>query len=84
MESHNYKKIRKKSNYFCTQYEMNQLRYQLSLYCHNLVEMWLNRLPMTPRFSVSSKDDSNMVGCCASSSEDDCNMVFAWVLDLLP
>ena len=40
---------------------------------------------MTPRFSVSSKDDSNIVGCCGSSSEDDCNtIVFAWVLDLVP
>ena len=39
---------------------------------------------MTSRFSVSSKDDSNVVGCCGSSSEDDCNIVFAWVLDLVP
>ena len=40
---------------------------------------------MTPRFSVSSKDDSNIDGCLASSSEDDCDiMVFAWVLDLVP
>ena len=62
-----------------------QIRYQLPFYCHNLVEMWLNRLPMTPRFSVSSKDDSNTVGCSASSSEDDCNtIVFAWVFDLVP
>ena len=62
-----------------------QIRYQLPLYCHNLVEMQLNRLPMTPRFSVSSKDDSNIEGCSASSSEDDCNvMLVAWVLDLVP
>ena len=62
-----------------------QIRYQLPLYSYNLVEMWLNRLPMTPRFPVSSKDDSNIDGCSASSSEDDCNiMVFAWVLDLVP
>ena len=40
---------------------------------------------MTPRFSVSSKDDSNIAGCSASSSEGDCNtIVFAWVLDLVP
>ena len=39
---------------------------------------------MTPRFSVSSKDSSNIVGCSASSSEDDCNIVFTWVLDLVP
>ena len=62
----------------------DSIRYQLPLYCHNLVEMWLKRLPMTPRFSVSSQDDSNIVGCCGSSSEDDSNIVFAWVLDLVP
>ena len=39
---------------------------------------------MTPRFSVSSKDDSNIEGWSASSSEDDCKIVFAWVLDLVP
>ena len=40
---------------------------------------------MTPRFPVSSKDDSNIDGFSASSLEDDCNiMVFAWVLDLVP
>ena len=40
---------------------------------------------MTPRFPVSSKDASNIEGCLASSSEDDCNtMVFTWVLDLVP
>ena len=39
---------------------------------------------MTPRFSVSSKDGSNIEGCSASSSEDDCNIVFTWVLDLVP
>ena len=39
---------------------------------------------MTPRFPISSKDNSNIDGCSASSSEDDCNiMVFAWVLDLV-
>ena len=47
--------------------------------------MWLNRLPMTPRFPVSSKDDSNIDRFSASSLEDDCNiMVFAWVLHLVP
>ena len=62
-----------------------QIRYQLPLYHHNLVEMWLSRLPMTPRFPVSSKDDSNIDGYSASSSEDDCNIIgFAWVLDLVP
>ena len=66
------------------QYEMNSIRYQLPPYHHNLVEMQLIRLPMTPRFSVSSKDGSNIEGCSASSSEDDCNIVFAWVLDLVP
>ena len=40
---------------------------------------------MTPRFSVFSKDDSNIAGCSASSSEDDYNtIVFAQVLDLVP
>ena len=39
---------------------------------------------MTPRFSVSSKDGSNIEGCSASSSEDDCNIVLTWVLDLVP
>ena len=39
---------------------------------------------MTPRFSLSSKDDSNMERCSASSPEDDCNIVFTWVLDLVP
>ena len=59
---------------------MNEsIRYQLPPYCHNLVEMQLIRLPMTPRFSVSSKDGSNIEGCSASSSEDDCNIVFTWV-----
>ena len=63
-----------KMDYFCTQY-----------WCHNFVEMQLNRLPMTWRFSVSSKGDSNIAGCSASSSEGDCNtIVFAWVLDLVP
>ena len=67
------------------QYEYEQIRYQLPLYHHNLVEMQLNRLPMTPRFTVSSKDDSNVARCSASSSEDGCEtMVFAWVLDLVP
>ena len=50
-----------------------------------IIELWLNRLPMTPRLPVSSKDDSNTDGFSASSLEDDCNiMVFAWVLDLVP
>ena len=66
------------------QYEMDSIRYQLPSYHHNLVEMWLIRLSMTPRFSVSSKDGSNIEGCSASSSEDDCNIVFTWVLDLVP
>ena len=57
--------------------------YQLPPYSHNLVERQLIMLPMTPRFSASSKDDSNIEGCSASSSEDDCNIVFAWVLDLV-
>ena len=47
--------------------------------------MWLNRLPMTPKLPVSSKDDSNIDGSSVSSSDDDCNiMEFAWVLDLVP
>ena len=47
--------------------------------------MWLNRLPMTPWFPVSSKDDSNIDGYSASSSEVDCNIiVFAWVFDVVP
>ena len=60
------------------------IRYQSPPYHHNLVEMQLIRVPMTPRFSVSSKDGSNIEGCSASSSEDDCNIVFTWVLDLVP
>ena len=64
---------------------MNEsVRYQLPPYCQNLVDRQLIRLPMTPRFSVSSKDGSNVEGCSASSSEDDCNIAFAWVLDLVP
>ena len=65
---------------------MNEsIRYQLPLYHHNLVEMQLNRLPMTPRFSVSSKDDSSIAGCSATSLEDNCDtIVFTWVLDLVP
>ena len=59
-------------------------RYQSPPYCHNLVERWLIRLPMTSRLSVSSKDGSDIEGCLASSSEDDCNIAFAWVLDLVP
>ena len=48
--------------------------------------MWLNRLPMTPKLSISSKGDSNTDGSSlVSSSEDDCNtMEFALVLDLVP
>ena len=41
-------------------------------------------MPMTPGFSVSSKDGSNVKGGLASSSEGDCKIVFAWVLDLVP
>ena len=53
---------------------MNKSRYQLPLYCHNLVERWLNRLPMTLKLPISSKDDSNIDGSSSvSSSEDDCN-----------
>ena len=62
----------------------DSIRYQLPSYHHNLVEMWLIMLPMTPRFSVSSKDGSNIKGCSASSSEDDCNTMFTRVLDLVP
>ena len=39
---------------------------------------------MTPGFSVSSKDGSNVKEGSASSSEGDCKIVFAWVLDLVP
>ena len=40
---------------------------------------------MTPRFSVFSKDDSNIDGYSVSSSGDVCDIiVFAWVLDLVP
>ena len=39
---------------------------------------------MTPRFSVSSKDGSNVKEGSASSSEGDCKIVFVWVLDLVP
>ena len=60
------------------------IRYQLPPYCHNLVERWLTRLPMTPKFPVSSKDGSNVEEGLASSSEGDCKIVFAWVLDLVP
>ena len=65
---------------------MNEYRYQLPLYHQSLVEMQLNRLPMTPKLSMSSKDDSNTDGSSlVSSSEDDCNtMEFALVLDLVP
>ena len=59
-------------------------RYQLPPYHQNLVERQLIRLSMTPRFSISSKDGSNIEGCLASSSEDDWNIAFAWVLDLVP
>ena len=41
-------------------------------------------MPMTPGFSVSSKDGSNVNESSASSSEGDCKIVFAWVLDLVP
>ena len=76
-------KKNKKTNYFAR--SMNEsIRYQLPPYHQNLVEIWLIRLPMTPRSSVSSKDGSNVEGCSATSSEDDCNMVFTWVLDLVP
>ena len=55
---------------------MNKSRYQLPLYCHNLVEMQLNRLPMTLKLPVSSKDDSNIDGSSSVlSSEDDCNTI---------
>ena len=81
MGSHNYKKIR----LFCMQHENEQIRYQLPLYHHNLVEMQLNRLPMAPRFSVSSKEDSNVEGCSVSPSKDVCDIiVVTWVLDLVP
>ena len=62
---------------------MNKSGTSYRLYHHNVVEMQLNRLPMTPRFPVSSKDDSSIDACSTLSSEDDCNiMVFTWVLDL--
>ena len=64
---------------------MNEsVRYQLPPYCQNLVDRQLIRLPTTPRFSVSSKDGSNVERCSAASSEDDCNIALAWVLDLVP
>ena len=65
---------------------MNKFRYQLPLYCHNLVEMQLNRLLMTPKLPTSSKDDSNIDGSSSvSPSEDDCHtMEFALVLVLVP
>ena len=65
---------------------MNEsIRYQLPLYHHNLVEMWLNRLTMNPRFSISSKNDFNGARCSASSLEDNCDtIVFTCILDLVP
>ena len=77
------KKMKKKQIVFAR--SMNEsIWYQLPLYCQNLVDRQLNRLPMTPTFSVSSKDGSNVEGCSASSSEDDCIIVFDRVLDLVP
>ena len=79
MGSHNYKKL----DYFACSKKWT-IRHQLPLYCHNLVEMWLNRLPMTPRFSVSSKEDSDVEGCSVSPSVDICDIiVVSWVLDLV-
>ena len=37
-----------KMGYLCVIW-MNKYRYQLPLYCQNLVEMWLNRFPITPK-----------------------------------
>ena len=40
---------------------------------------------MTSRFSVSSKQDSNVEGCSVSPSKDVCDIIIvAWVLDLVP
>ena len=65
---------------------MNEYRYQLPLCHQNLVEMQLNRFSITPKLSISSKDDSNTDGSSlVSSSEDDCTTIeFALGLDLVP
>ena len=68
MESHNYKK--NKTNYFARSMS-ESVRYQLPHLLPKFGWQAINKVAHDPRFSVSSKDGSNVEGFSASSSEDD-------------